>query len=430
MTRKLSDIEGSLRRNLRFALMMIAILAVTLAGASMVEISSAVIASGKVSVSSAIKKVQHPAGGVISEILVADGQEVSAGDIVARLDATITRANLLIVSNSLDEMTAKRARLVAERDELAEIIFDDRLLARSHDEDVSRLMLAEQRAFALRRHARDGEKAQLRERIQQLNEQVAGLQIQSSATNDELMLVQTDLQGARKLWNQKLVHYARLNTLEREAAKLKGQVGSLDATIAQTKGRITETELQVLQVDQDFRSEVAKELSDVDASIAELTERKITAQDQLDRISIRAPQSGVVHELAIHTIGGVIAAQETLMLIVPQSDPLVVDARVSPNDVDQIYPGQRTFLKFPAFKQQTTPECEGYLDRIPPDLVADAKTGLQYYEVRIRLTDDCQALHLVPGMPVETFVQTGNRSIFSYLLKPLGDFLGSAMRAD
>lgn len=421
--------RASLRRHMVSAFALVGLLVACAYGASLVEISGAVIATGRIAVSSEVKKVQHSTGGVVGEILVANGQVVSAGDVVARLDATITRANLAIVTKSLDDMLAKRARLIAERNGLADIDFGEAFQSRSTDTEIARLMASEHSLFLLRRKALDGQKAQLRERISQLREQVEGFGTQSAATSDELTLVGTDLDGVRKLWDQKLVQYTRLNTLEREAAKLRGEIGSLTATIAQTKAKITETELQILQVDQDFRSSVAKDMSDVDASIAELSERKVAAQDQLNRIDIRAPQDGVVHQLAIHTVGGVVAAQETLMLIVPQSDPLVVDARISPSDIDQVFTGQGVFLRFQAFNQKTTPEAEGAVERVSPDLVTDAKTGAQYYEARIRLTGVEGGLRLLPGMPVEVFLQTGDRSIFSYLVKPCTDFLAQAFRA-
>ncbi len=429
MTNPIAPFRASLWRNMGSALALVGVLVAAAVWASTVEISGAVVASGRIAVSSEVKKVQHSTGGVVGEILVTNGQTVSAGDVVARLDATITRANLAIVTKSLDDMLAKRARLVAERNGSEEIDFTDELLSRRSETDVARLMTSERTVFLLRRKALEGQKAQLRERISQLEEQVEGFVTQSGATNDELVLVTTDLAGVRKLWDQKLVQYSRLNGLQREAAKLRGEVGSLTATIAQTKAKVTETELQILQVDQDFRSEVAKDMSDVDASIAELAERKVAAQDQLNRIDIRAPQNGVVHQLAIHTVGGVVGAQETLMLIVPQTDPLVVDARIPPSDIDQVFTGQGVFLKFQAFNQKTTPEAGGIVDRVSPDLIADPKTGVQYYEARIRLARQDEGLRLVPGMPVEVMLQTGNRSILSYLIKPGSDFLTQAFRA-
>lgn len=424
-----ADFQRSLRLNTLAAVGMLFMLAGLCGAASFVEISGAVIAAGKVVVNSEVKKVQHSTGGVIGEIFVVNGQTVSAGQVVARLDATAAKANLGIISKSLDDLTAKRSRLTAERDDLPAIIFEPDLVARSDSDDVRRVIRTEEGAFLLRRRAREGEKAQLRERIQQLRQEISGLNTQSQATSDELTLLNTDLDGVRKLWAQKLVQYAKLNGLEREATKLKGTIGSLSASVAQTKARMVETELQVLQVDQDFRRDVAKEMSEVGASVAELEERRIAAQDQLNRIDIRAPQAGVVHQLAVHTIGGVVGSQETLMLIVPQSDLLVIDARVSPNDIDQIHLDQKVFLKFPSFNQKSTPERQGVLERISPDLIVDAKTGQQYYEVRILLDGDETQFRLVPGMPADAFLQTGDRSILSYLIKPIADFFALAFRA-
>jgi HlyD family secretion protein len=424
-----ADFQRSLKRNTLAAVGMLVVLAAVCGAASFIEIAGAVIAGGKVVVNSEVKKVQHSTGGVIGEILVVNGQTVSAGQVVARLDATAARANLAIISKSLDDLLAKRNRLTAERDDLTDVVFEPDLIAKRDSDEVQRVIRAEEGAFLLRRRAREGEKAQLKERVEQLRQEISGLDTQSQATSDELTLVNTDLDGVRKLWAQKLVQYTRLNGLEREVTKLKGTIGSLSASVAQTKARIVETDLQVLQVDQDFRRDVAKEMSEVGASIAELEERRIAAQDQMNRIDIRAPQAGVVHQLAVHTIGGVVGSQETLMLIVPQSDLLVVDVRVVPNDIDQVYLGQKVFLKFPSFNQKNTPERHGVLERISPDLIVDAKTGQQYYEARILLDDGDAAFRLVPGMPADAFLQTGDRSILSYLVKPIADFFALAFRA-
>lgn len=420
--------RSSLRHNMFAVLWVIALLLASVGWATTLDISGAVIATGKVVVNSELKKVQHSSGGLIGEILVVNGQAVDAGDVVARLDATTVRGNFEIIKKGLDDLLSRRSRLVAERDGLADIEFADELRARAHETDVAAVMASESRVFQLRRHARDGQKAQLRERIAQLREQITGIEKQSRATADELVLLRTDLESVRKLWDQRLVLYARLNTLEREETKLQGEEGSLIAAIAQARGRISETQLQILQIDQDLRSEAADEMSEVDAAISEFSERKVAAQDQLDRIDIRAPQSGIVHQLAIHTIGGVIGAQETLMLIVPQSDLLVIDVRIAPRDIDQVHLGQTAFLRFAAFDQRMTAERSGHIDRISADLIVDPANGSQYYELRILLADEKDRLHLIPGMPVEAFLYTGERTILSYLLKPLRDYFVLAFR--
>ena len=398
--------------------------------AATVEISGAVIASGTVVVNSEVKKVQHSAGGTVAEILVSNGQRVRAGDVVARLDATVAKANLAIVSTSLDELVAKRARLLAERDGQATIAFDGELLARDEDDGLQHILNNEIRAFTLRREAREGEKAQLQERIVQLREQVTGLEEQGTAMSVQVDLARKDLALAQKMWTQKLVQYSRLNTAQREKADLDGELAGIRASIAQTKARISETDLEIFQIDQQLRGDVAKELNDVSASLSELKERKIAAEDQLRRLDIRAPQDGTIHQLSIHTIGGVILAQETLMLIVPQSDLLVADVRISPQDIDQVHMGQGAFLRFSAFNQRLTPELQGKIERISPDLIVDPQNRVTYYEARLTLEHDGKDLALKPGMPVEAFLRTTDRTVGSYLTKPFTDFFSKAFRSE
>ena len=227
------------------------------------------------------------------------------------------------------------------------------------------------------------------------------------------------------LWQKKLIPFTRVNSLKRDAARLEGERGQLIASKASTGGKIAEVELQIIQVDDDARSKVAEELSDVRAKIAELSEREIAAEDQLKRIDIRAPQTGRVHQLAVHTIGHVITPGETIMLIVPDNDELSVEAKVSPNDIDQLRPDQLAGLRFSAFNQRVTPEVNGTVSWISADVTEDERTGVSYYTVRIAVSDaelaQLKGLKIVPGMPVEAFIQTGNRTAFSYFLKPLTD---------
>jgi HlyD family secretion protein len=420
----------SIRRNLTIALGVLALLLGGGGVAATVDIAGAVIASGSVVVNSEVKKVQHPVGGTVAEILVSNGQRVEAGELLARLDTTLARANLAIVSAALDEVLAKRARLLAERDGLVEIGFDAELLARRGEPSLDTVLANEQRAFDLRLQARDGEKAQLEERIVQLREQVTGLVQQADAMAVQVGLAGTDLELAQKMWKQKLVQYSRLNTAEREKADLDGDLAGIKASIAQTKARISETKLEIFQIDQRLRGDVARELTEVSASISELRERKLSAEDQLRRLDIRAPQDGTIHQLAIHTIGGVVVPQETLMLIVPQSDLLVADVRIAPQDIDQVHAGQGAFLRFPAFNQRLTPELHGRIERVSPDLIVDPQTRTSYYEARVSLDHDGVELALKPGMPVEAFLRTSDRTVGSYLTKPFTDFFSRAFRSE
>ncbi|RWL02981.1 MAG: HlyD family type I secretion periplasmic adaptor subunit, partial [Mesorhizobium sp.] len=316
--------------------------------AAVTELSGAVIASGKLVVDSSVKKVQHPTGGVVGQIFVREGDAVKAGQVLIRLDETITRANLAIVTKSLDEFEARLARLESERDGKGSISFPASLVSRRDTPEIGRAMAGEQSLFEFRRQARAGQKAQLEERIAQLAEEVSGLTEQRDAKSQEIKLIGFELEGMRSLWQRKLVSIDRITALERDAVRLKGEHGQLTAAIAQSKGRTSEIRLQIIQIDQDLRSEVASELRDVQAKISESVERKVSAEDQLKRIDIRSPQTGVVHQLGVHTVGGVISPGELIMLIVPVTDDLTVEARVAPQDIDQLTPGQGATLRLSA----------------------------------------------------------------------------------
>jgi HlyD family secretion protein len=398
------------------------------------ELSGAVVAPGSIVVDSHVKKVQHPTGGVVGEIRVRDGDRVRAGDLVIRLDETVARANLAMVSKSLDELAARQSRLEAERDGLARITIPSGLKGRINEPDLASIVQGESHLFETRREARAGQKAQLKERIAQLQEQIDGTSLQASAKADEIQLIQDELTGVEQLWRKNLVPISRVTALKREETRLRGERGQLISNIAQARGRISETALQIIQVDQDLRSEVSKELREVQAKIAELVERKIAAEDQLKRIDIRAPQDGLVHQSVVHTVGGVINAGEPLMLIVPETDELSIEVKISPQDIDQLQPGLDTVLRLSAFSQRTTPELKGRVSLIAADLVTDQRSGQQYYPVRVAFADGERerlgALKLVPGMPVEGLIQTGYRTVFSYLTKPVTDNMMKAFREE
>ena len=334
-----------------------------------------------------MKKVQHPTGGVIGEILARDGDRVRAGDVVIRLDETVARANLSMVSKSIDEMTARRARLEAERDGAKTIRFPDDLTTRSDEIEVGELMRGERKLFDSRREARAGQKSQLQERVAQLAEQIDGTKLQASAKADEIDLIASELVGVQELWKKNLVPITRVNSLKREETRLRGERGQLISTIAQAKGKISETELQIMQIEQDLRSEVSTELREVQAKIAEFVERKVAAEDQLKRIDIRAPQDGIVHQSTVHTVGGVIGAGDPLMLVMPEGDELSIEVKVAPQDIDQLRQGLDTMLRLSAFNQRTTPEIKGHVTRIAADLVTDERSGMSHYPVRIAISE-------------------------------------------
>ena len=429
----LIDPRPSIRRHIVLGLAAVMLVAGGIGGwAATTEISGALIAPGSVVVESNAKKVQHPTGGVVGEIAVTNGMNVTAGDILIRLDETMTRANLQIVSKTLDEMTTRRARLRAERDGASEMSWPSAFKNRGQEETIVELMADEQRLFELRKTTRLGQKRQLRERIAQLNEEASGIMAQQAAKSQELILVNNELEGVRELWSKQLIQMNRLTALEREAARLDGERAQLIAAAAQGRGKISEIELQITQIDRELASEVGRELREIDGKAGEYAERKVAAEDQLRRIDIRAPISGTVHELNVHTIGGVISAGEQLMLIVPASERLTVEARVAPQDIDQVRVGQAAALRFSAFSQSTTPEINGAVSRVSADVTTEQRTGIAYYTARIAIGPDELArlgdVRLVPGMPVEAFIKTADRTVGSYLTKPLYDQVARAFR--
>jgi HlyD family secretion protein len=429
----LTPARQSIYRHLIAGIVVVVILAGGVGGwAATTELSGALIAQGSVVVDSNVKKVQHPTGGVVGELRVRDGDLVKAGEIVVRLDDTVTRANLAIVTKGLDEFNARKARLIAERDGAETITFPPDLMDRANEPTVANALINERKLFEFRHTARAGQKAQLRQRIDQLKDEIGGLSAQQEAKTREITLIGQELEGVRDLWKKNLVPITRLTALERDGARIEGERAQLIASVAQAKGKITETELQIIQIDQDLSSEVAKDMREVDGKIGEFVERKVSAEDQLKRIDIRAPQDGTVLQSTVHTVGGVITAGDPIMLIVPGADNLIVEAKFNPQDVDQLQVGQPAMLRFSAFSQRTTPEIRGKVTRISADTTTDQRTGQSYYTVRISMPNEeilrLGDVKLIPGMPVEAFVQTGERTVFSYLVKPLHDQLMRAFR--
>ena len=432
----LKDMKGakrSIRLHLVIGLAAVVILAGGLGGwASTQEISGALIAPGQIVVESNVKKVQHPTGGVVGEVRARDGDTVKAGDIVVRLDDTVTKANLAIVTKNLDAAWARAARLEAEQRGTDKIKFPPQLTERAGDPDVAAVMASETKLFDVRVNGRAGQKAQLNERITQLNEEISGLTAQARAKDQEIALVEKELAGVSDLYDKHLVQISRLTTLQRDQARLNGEKAQYIPSRAQAKGKISETELQIIQVDKDMVSEVSKDLRETNDKIGEFIERKVTAEDQLRRVDIRAPQDGIVAQSTVHTVGGVITAGDAIMLIVPQTDDLQVEAKVQPQDIDKLQIGQKTLLRLSAFNQRTTPELNGVVSRVSPDVATDQRTGQSYYTIRVSMPPQEVArlgeVKLIPGMPVEAFVQTGDRTVISYLMKPLHDQLMRAFR--
>jgi HlyD family secretion protein len=431
-----SDDDDPRRLIRKFNLMGLSLLALLVGGiggwAATGKLAGAVMAPATVVVESNVKKVQHPTGGVVGEILVKEGALVQAGEVLMRLDETVTRATLGVVRSQLDELTARQARLNAERDGHDAAAFPTDLAMRAAEPSVALAIASEERLLDSRRRSRDGQRAQLRERIAQIKEEASGIQGQRAAKERELALIAEELAGVDELFKKNLIGVQRVMQLRRDKARLEGERNSLIADKARAEGKISEIELQILQLDQDFRTEALKELREAQGKIAELKERLTAAEDQLRRIVIRAPQAGVVHQLAVHTVGGVVANGETIMLIVPQSDELLVEAKVAPTDIDQAALGADAYVRIMAGNQRTTPELRGTLTRISADLTKEPQTNQAYYLIRVTLPDTevrrLGELRLVPGMPAEVFVRTGERTPLQYLLKPLREQIARAFR--
>ena len=432
------DRDGSLKAIRRYVLWGTIFAATLVFGvggwAVFAQVSGAVIAGGAVAVLSDVKKVQPPAGGVVKEINVHDGQQVRAGEPLILLDQTVARANLALAEKSLTELQARRSRLIAERDGRAAVNFDIPAFETVPQSAAEDIRLSETRLFDLRTSATQGRKAQLEEQVAQISEQDSGTRRQIEAIAAQKTYISQELDSARTLWKKKLIPLARLSALEREAARLDGEKGRLEAALAQLAARSAELKLAILQVDKELFSEVALELRDVDARILQIEEQRIAAKDQLDKLVLVAPQDGVVDQLQVKTVGGVVGTGDVLMLIVPTADRLVVDARLNPRDIDQVSIGSEATLRFSAFNQRIVPELTGKVDRISADTVTDPRTGAVFYTARIIVSEEemkkLMEFTLVPGMPVEVFIKTGDRRVLSIISKPLLDQLNRAFRQD
>jgi HlyD family secretion protein len=390
-----------------------------------VPLAGAVVVPGNLVVQSNVKTIQHPTGGVVAEIKVQNGTRVQFGDLLVRLEATQAETSQQVVDKQLDEMRAREARLVAERDDRGTIDFPRQLSARSTDETVRSLLASEDTLFKARFSARQSQKDLLQSRIAQLTEEISGLGAQIESKARQIELISGELTGVQDLYDKHLVPLTRLTALQRDAARIEGERGQLTSSIAETKSKIGEAKLQIVRTDQDFRSDVVKQLGEVQSKEAEFVERSVAAHDLLDRIEIRAPASGSVQQLAAHTIGGVIKAGETIMEIVPDTDDLQIEAHVQPKDIDHVKTGQKAFVRLTAFSQRTTPQLNGNVSYVSADTGHDQQTNTPLYTVRVTLPEEerrrLNGQQLVPGMPAEVFVQTGSRSMLSYVFEPISD---------
>lgn len=401
--------------------------------AATTQLDGAIVARGQLAVSGNVKLIQHRDGGIVERILVRDGMRVEAGQEMLRLDDSALRGNYAIVEAQLVDLIAKRQRLQAEQLGQTEMGDAEPLPGFDGMEDeLAKALDAETALFQARRTATAGQKAGITEQIRQLKAGVRGLDARLVATRDQVRLIGKELDGVETLMAQGLTTQRQLLALQRTRAELTGTIGQLETEIAQSNIAITRSELEISQVDLVQREQAERDLREVDARIAELMERRSAAREQLDRLVVRAPQTGLVSQLAVHTIGGVIAAGATVALIVPEGDQLVVEARIRPTDIDQAAVGQRAEVQLQTVDARMLPPFAGKVTSLSADVIVQPATRESYYLARISIADEAalrRERSLVSGMPVEVFLATtGRRTALQYLLSPLTDQLSHAMR--
>ncbi|WP_449394708.1 HlyD family type I secretion periplasmic adaptor subunit [Devosia riboflavina] len=397
--------------------------------AATAKLSGAVVSSGTVLVAENVKIIQHPDGGVIQAINVHKGQHVVAGDVLLRLDDVQIRTERSIIKGQLAELVARQARLIAERDAAREVSFPLNFL--STYPDAILILQGEQQLFESTTRNRLSQREQLQLQVSQLEQEIGGLQFQATALADELALAREERDRMGSLSQKGLIETTRLNVADRELARMLGSQGELTASIARSNARISEINLQILAIDDVAYTEAQRELRAVTANIAELNDRLVAVEDRLDRTLIRSPVNGSVNELAVTTLGGVIGSAERLLTIVPDDADLSIEFKVAINDIDQILPGQEVKLRFSAFDQRTTPEIPAVVSRISAAATSDPQSGQSYYTAEASVTGDLSVLGdrgLIPGMPVEVFVQTQEQVAIAYFVKPFTDQISRAFR--
>ncbi|MBK8771457.1 MAG: HlyD family type I secretion periplasmic adaptor subunit [Rhizobiales bacterium] len=396
------------------------------------RINGAVIAPATLVVESYSKRVQHNEGGIVKNILVKDGDRVTAGQDLLLLDTTETKAELDIIQGMLDEMLIKKARLEAQRDGSADVVLPESLVPRASEPALASILAGQQKLLASSAESDKAKVDQLHQQVQQLTEQIGGINAQITSQSTQSKLIDEELSGLRQLQAQGLVPNSRVLSTEREAARLKGVKAELVSNRASSQSHIGEVKLRILQIDEDRRTQSLGDLRDTEAKIAELQEKRVASSARLSRTSIKAPITGTIYQLAVHTEGGVIARGDTLMLIVPEGDDLVLEAKVSPNDIDQVVAGQPAQVRFPGFNARLTPEVGAEVTQVAADVTRIDANSPPFYSVRLTIpAKELERLgnqKLKPGMSAEAFIQTEARSPLTYLVKPLWDQVAHVWR--
>jgi len=401
--------------------------------ANLTTIAGAVISNGQIEVDQNRQIVQHPDGGVVAEILVHDGDRVAAGDPLIRLDGELLRSELAIVESQFFELQARRGRLEAERADATEISFPAEISAAAKaNPEVAKLVEGQRDLFKVRRETLQKSLSQIDERRAQTQAQISGIDAQITALATQSDLIGRELTDQRGLLAKGLAQASRVLALEREAASLLGQSGDLVAQRAQAEGRLTELELENLRLTSQRREEAETQLRDIGYQELNLAERRRSLAGQIDRLELRAPVSGVVYAMTVTTPRAVIRAADPVLYLIPQDRPLVIAAKIATINIDEVSIGQPVTLRFSAFSSRTTPELFGQVTKVSADSFTDEATRAQYYRAEVMLNEGeltkLGDLTLVPGMPVEVFIRTGERSPMAYLIKPFADYFNRAFR--
>lgn len=433
-SRREDDILRTTQRRLMAGYAVSAFVAFGLVGyASIAEIRGAVIAQGNMVVEGNLRKIQHQDGGTVRAILVRSGQRVNSGELLLSLEDTQRRAEFSQVMSQLTSQELRAARLEAERDNLPAVVLPTNVTSRLDEVEVLALAKAETTLFDARRRSRRGEEAQLRERVAQTREEIVGLEAQHRAVIEQASITEQELGNLQGLQKQGLTQVSRVNPLRRSVVQLEGQAGELTAQIARARGRISEIELQITQIEKQALNEATRDLRETKDKIADLLERRTTSEEKLRRTEIRAPIDGVVHQLSVFTIGGVIAAGEAIMQLVPEGEKLVVEGKIEPSFIDQVVLGQPAIVRLSSLDSRTTPELAGKVTFISADIEQDQRQqGSNYFRARVELNsgeaERLEGQKLVPGLPAEIHIQTKERTILSFFMRPFMDQIARAFR--
>ncbi|MBU3029609.1 HlyD family type I secretion periplasmic adaptor subunit [Paracoccus sp. XHP0099] len=397
------------------------------------RIAGAVVASGQVEVEQQRQVVQHPDGGVVEKIAVKEGEMVDAGQLLIGLDGTLLSTELAIVEGQYFEILARRGRLEAERSDLETITFPEPLVeAARSDEELVTLIAGQRSLFETRRDTLQRSLEQLQKQSEQVRAQVVGIDAQIDALKRQRELIGEELEDQQSLFDRGLAQASRVLALQREGVRLDGQLGELQASRAAAETRQTELDIQRLRLGAERREEAETQLRDLGYRELELAERRRSLREQIERLEIRAPVAGIIYNLQVTTPRSVIRPADPVMYIVPQDRPLVIGARLATINVDEVSPGQPVVLRFSSFSSRTTPEIDGVLQRVSADALIDEATRMPYYRAEVTIPPEELAklgdLALIPGMPVEVYIQTGERSPMTYLVKPLSDYFNRAFR--